>query len=135
MKLLNVPSSGAVIVDFMIVFAIVYGLSWIITLIDLQYYNGTSEHLFTEIEFHNLQGIFVVIGAMAGTFVTSLISPKNEVSRALILGGIIIVVAGFGAVRSQTQTLLDTAHQIVFILTIPNVLLTACIVKHHRNSH
>jgi len=129
MKRPNTKSPTAIIAGFITSFATLVMFTWVLTRVTSQIDQGQSQHLFTKEQFHNLQGISLVIGGMFGAFITSILSPRHEISRAIILGIVIIVFFALGTIRSYTQTFFDLTHLIVFIFTIPFTWMVAYFVK------
>lgn len=129
MKRPIMTSTIAIIAGLLTVIATLLFSTWIISQI-LSYTNQIKPlPLFTNDQIHLLQAISIVIGALLGAFVTSLLSPGNEIRRSVVLGVSIIVFSALGTIRSHTQTLFDASHVIIYLFTIPCTWISAYLVQ------
>jgi hypothetical protein len=129
MKRPNLKFPIAIVAGLTSVIVIIWVFSWFLMQIDFQISQRNSERFLTKNEFHVYQGIFFLIGGMIGAFITSISSPKHEISRTVILGVILIVIVVFGVIRSYSQNIFDIVHIVIYIFTIPSMWLIAYLVK------
>ncbi len=129
MKRLNLKSPIAIAMGFICVFVIVYLFSWILEKINLELSKELATSFLTKEAIHKYQGFFLITGSMIGAYVTSAVSPNHETGRTSVLGIIVIVFVIIGVIRSETQSLFDAIHVIVYIFTIPCMWLVSLFVK------